>query len=114
LEILKKVAGRMAGWDEPAESKTSDIGILKSVVKKMIASENQEAKEMTGDLKILGNLAAKMINDSGKNGIKPDLGIMEQVAAKIIGLAAERMENEEEIFKTQSTKTQQQPQANKP
>jgi hypothetical protein len=79
-DILRKVACRMVHWDERAESKTSDIRILEILVKKVISLEKQEAKQMTQDLKILGKLAGKMINDSGKNGIKPDLTIMEQVA----------------------------------
>ena len=68
------------------------------MVKKVISSENQEAKQMTQDPKILGNLAGKMINVSGENGIRPDLTIMEQVATKIIGLAKERLRIEEHTF----------------
>jgi hypothetical protein len=93
----------MVHWDEPAESKTCDIRILDSVVNKVISLEKQEAKQMTQDLIDLGNFARKMINDSGKNGIQPDLTIMEQVATKINGLAGERLRTEEEIFQTQST-----------
>lgn len=103
-EIMREVAGRMVHWDEPAESKTSDIRILESLVKKMISLEKQEAKQMTQDLKMLWKLAGNMVNESIKNGIKPDLTIMEQVATKIIRLVGERPRTEEDIFKTQPNK----------